>query len=69
MWHSHVSVVSTPFRWIFKNALEKAVDSCRITRERSESAREQRIALYKKRSTIFENLGVKGLAEDWSVWV
>ena len=39
--------VSTPLRWIFKNALWKAIHSCRITCERSESAQEQRIALYK----------------------
>ena len=44
---SHASAVSTPLRWIFKNALWKTVHSCRITRERSESAREWRIALYK----------------------
>ena len=40
---SHASAVSTPLRWIFKNALIKS----RITCERSESARERRIALYK----------------------
>ena len=44
---SHASAVSTPLRWIFKNALYKAVHSCRITWERSETARERRIALYK----------------------
>ena len=44
---SHVSVVSTPLWWIFKNALYKASHSCKITCERSESARERRIALYK----------------------
>ena len=44
---SHASAVSTPLRWIFKNALKKAIHSCRITCERSESARERRIALYK----------------------
>ena len=43
---SHASAVSTPLRWIFKKALWKVVHSCRITCERSESAREQRIALY-----------------------
>ena len=32
---------------IFKKALQKAIQSCRITCERSESARERRIALYK----------------------
>ena len=42
---SHASVVSTPLLWIFKNALNKASHSCRITCERSESARERRIAL------------------------
>ena len=50
---SHASAVSTPFRWIFKkkkqkkNALYKIIHSCRITCERSESARERTIALYK----------------------
>ena len=44
---SHVSAVSTPLGWIVKNALEKASHSCRITCERSESARERRIALCK----------------------
>ena len=44
---SHASAVSTPLRWIFKNALKKAIHWCRITCERSESARERRIALYK----------------------
>ena len=44
---SHASAVSTPLRWIFKNALWKAIHSCRITCERSESARKRRTALYK----------------------
>ena len=44
---SHASAVSTTLRWIFKNALYKASHSCRLTCERSESARERRIALYK----------------------
>ena len=44
---SHASAVSTPLRWIFKNALEKTSHSCRITCGRSESARERRTALYK----------------------
>ena len=44
---SHASAVSTPLRWIFTNALQKAIHSCRITCERSESARERRLALYK----------------------
>jgi len=44
---SHVSAVSTPLRWIFKNALYKASHSCRITCERSESARERKTALYR----------------------
>ena len=34
---SHASAVSTPLRWIFKNALWKTSHSCRITCERSES--------------------------------
>jgi len=42
---SHASAVSTPLRWIFKNALWKASHSCRITCERSESAWERRIFL------------------------
>ena len=44
---SHVSAVSTLLGWIFKNALEKASHSCRITCKRSESARERGIALCK----------------------
>ena len=44
---SHASAVSTPLRWIFKNTLYRSIHSCRITWECSESAREQRIALYK----------------------
>ena len=45
---SHASAVSTPLQWIFfLNAPWKASHSCRITCERSESAWEQRIALYK----------------------
>ena len=44
---SYVSAISTPLRWIFKNALQKASHSCRITCEHSESARERRIALHK----------------------
>ena len=44
---SHASAVSTPLRWIVKNALQKAIRLCRIACERSESARERRIALYK----------------------
>ena len=44
---SHVSAVSTPLRWMFKNSLSKAIHSCRITCEHSESARERSIALYK----------------------
>ena len=44
---SHISAVSAPLRWIFKNALWKAIYSSRITCERSESARELRIALGK----------------------
>ena len=46
---SHASAVSTPLRWIFKKEekKEEAIHSCRITCERSESARERRIALYK----------------------
>ena len=44
---SHASAVSTPLQWIVKNALYKAIHLCRITCERSESARERRIVLYK----------------------
>ena len=47
---SHASAVSTPLRWIFKNALKntttKTSHSCRIICERNESARQRRIALY-----------------------
>ena len=44
---NHASAVSTPLRWIFENALWKASHSCRITCERSESARERRTAVHK----------------------
>ena len=44
---SHASAVSTPLRWIFKTALQKAIHSCRLRCECSESARERRIAWYK----------------------
>ena len=44
---SHASVESTPLWWISKNTLQKASHSCKITWERSLSARERRIALYK----------------------
>ena len=44
---SHADAVSTPLWWIFKNALQKASHSCRITCEHSESAWEWRIVLYK----------------------
>ena len=47
---SHASAVSTPLRWTFKikkQGYKKAIHSCRITCEHSESARERRIALYK----------------------
>jgi len=47
----HVSALSTPLRWIFKNVLKKKKKkrshSCRNTCERSESARERGIALNK----------------------
>ena len=49
--NSHASAVSTPLRWTFKNVLQKAIHSCRITRKRSESVWGSRTALYKKRST------------------
>ena len=44
---SHVSAVSTPLWWLFKNTLEKASRLCRITRECSKFARERRLALHK----------------------
>ena len=45
---SHASAVSTPLRWIFKKTChKKAIHSCRITCERSESAQQRRTALYK----------------------
>ena len=53
---SHVSAVSTSLRWIFKNALWKASPSCRITCQRSESAQEWRIALYKSDQTTRSEL-------------
>ena len=43
----HAGAVSTPLQWILKYMLWKAIHSCRITCEHTESAREQRIALYK----------------------
>ena len=45
--HNMTNHVCTPLRWILKNVLYKAIHSCRITCERSESAQERRIALYK----------------------
>ena len=41
------SAVSTSLQWIFRNALYKVSHSYRITCKRSESAREQRMVLYK----------------------
>ena len=53
----HASAVSTPLRWIFKNALLKAGHSCRVTCERSEFARIGRIALHKNdQQTNYEPL-------------
>ena len=55
---SHASAVSTPLRWILKTTTKtsyKASPSCRTTGERSESARERRIALY-KRSSINQSI-------------
>ena len=49
---SHVSAVSTPLRWIVKNVLENVIHSGRITRERSEYARERRIELTNKKNGI-----------------
>ena len=43
---SHVSSVSTPLVWIFKSPLRKVSHLCRISQEQSESAQEQRTALY-----------------------
>ena len=43
---SHASAVSTPLRWVFKFKKKKSY-SCRITCERSEPARERKIAVYK----------------------
>ena len=48
---SHAGAVSTPLQWVFKTALSKASHSCRIACKCSESAWEQRIALYKKHSS------------------
>ena len=59
---SHASAVSTPLWWIFKNALEIGSHSCRITCERSESAREQRTVLYEKQSSSsYRSVWVTGL--------
>ena len=44
---SCASTVITPHQWIFKNMLYKASHSHRITCKCNESAREQRMALYK----------------------
>ena len=41
---NHASAVTAPLSW---TALYKLIHSCRIARERRESARERRIALYK----------------------
>ena len=61
--------VSTPLRWIVKNAVSKASHSCRITCEHSESARER----YIKAVIIIIMLGA-GIAQwlehrtrDWKV--
>ena len=47
-WHQSCQhCISIPLQWTFKNVLWKAIHLCKITCERRESAREQRIALYK----------------------
>ena len=51
LWHQPFNVqpygaVSTPLRWIFKNALQSLIQN-HMRQERRESARKQRIALYK----------------------
>ena len=51
MWHQPFNIqpccaVSTPLRWIFKTALQSLIQNY-MRQERRESARKQRIALYK----------------------
>ena len=71
--NSHASAVSTPLRWTFKNVLQKAIHSCRITRKCSESVWGSRTAPYKKRSTnsALEGAGIAQWLErrtrDWKV--
>ena len=69
---SHASAVSTPLRWIFKN-LTRYYDKKLFTHVEShasgsESARDRRVALYKKRSIIIITIEISlyGLLhQDW----
>ena len=54
---SHASAVSSPLWWIFKNVLQQASHSCRITCECSESARERRIVLHKSNPHHHPSIG------------
>ena len=65
---SHADAVNTPLWWIFKNALWKASHSCRITCERSESAWERKIALYKSNHHHLHHLNTIVLTPLWMVW-
>jgi len=50
---SHAFAVSTPLQWIFfSDAPQKVIHPCRIACKHSESAREQKIVLYKAIITI-----------------
>ena len=53
---SHISAVSTPLQWKFKNVLKNASHSCKITCQCCESDREWRIVLYKKQSSSWLHL-------------
>ena len=57
--------ISTPFRWILKKRAIKTIHSCRVTCERSESAQEQRIALYKRSSSSFVSISCSYRVTPW----
>ena len=59
---SHVSAVSTPLQWIFKNTLQKASHSCRITCKCSGSAQERYIK-------VINNNNNKHSVLPWSPWL
>ena len=58
---SHASTLSTPLWWIFKNMLQQASHSRRITCECSEFGWERRIALYKSSHHPHPSTGKVGL--------